>query len=127
MSIEREKRVIAEQGKMDALRARIRGVSFMKTAEVREYLNVSRHTLDAIPFEVLPWVPIGGGARPQRRYHPHDVAAYPARAHRWYRGQTEGREEEVLATMRREMEERDEELLEAAERARRVLLTGDPS
>lgn len=102
-----ETRLIAEQRKLDALKNRIRAVSYMKTADVRAHLNVSRAVLDAIPFEVLPWVPGAGKERVERRYHPADVAAYPARARRWFDSKRAARETEELAAMREELQERD--------------------
>lgn len=102
-----ERRLIAEQGKLDALRQRIVQTSYMKAAEVRAHLNISRSKLAEIPREVLPYVP-GSGKREHRVYNPADVAAYPARARRWRDGIAEGRESEVLEQMRRDLEERDD-------------------
>lgn len=106
-----EHRLIAEQKKIDALRERIRQTVYMKAPEVRAHLNMSRATLSEIPAEVLPWVPGAGNARIERRYHPADVAAYPARARRWRDGIAEGRETEVLTAMREELAERDARLI----------------
>ena len=66
---------------------------------------MSRDSLDSVPFEVLPWVPGNGEKKIVRRYHPADVAAYPARARRW-------RDDPgALASMREELKERDERLI----------------
>ena len=109
-----ERRLIADQRKIETLRERIVQVSYLKASEVRRHLHMSRPTLDAIPAEVLPWVPGNGGARIERRYHPSDVAAYPARARRWRDGIQAGKEAEVLAAMREELAERDRGLIEDA-------------
>jgi hypothetical protein len=108
MASDAERRLLAEQKKLDALRERIVGVTYMKAPEVRRHLN--RTDLDTIPPEVLPWVP-SPGKRVERRYHPADVAAYPARARRWHDARTAGREAEVLEEMRRELEERDRQMI----------------
>lgn len=106
-----ERTLIAEQGKLAALRERIRQTTYMTAAEVRKHLHMSRDSLDVIPFEVLPWVPGNGGKRVVRRYHPADVAAYPARARRWRAAMTKGTVVETLAAMRAELEERDAKLI----------------
>lgn len=109
-----EKRLLAEQKKLDALRQRIRETSYLKASEVRQHLNMGRATLTAIPREVLPWVPGNGEKRTERRYHPADVAAYPARARRWWDAQDGGREAEVLEEMRAELLARDRAAIEGA-------------
>jgi len=101
----REQEIIAEQRKIQALRERVRAVSHMTTGEVRAHLHMSRATLYDIPAEVLPWAPTPGG---DRRYHPADVAAYPAKARRWSAAKEKGREVEVLQAFRAEIEERDQ-------------------
>lgn len=106
-----ERRMLAEQRKLDALRQRIVQTSYLKASQVRVHLNMSRATLSAVPREVLPWVPGNGHERSERRYHPSDVAAYPARARRWWDAQAGGTEAEVLATMRAELDERDQSLI----------------
>lgn len=106
-----EHRLIAEQKKIDALRERIRQTAYMKATEVRAHLNMSRTKLGEIPREVLPWVPGSGAERVERRYHPADVAAYPARARRWRDAVAAGREDEVLAAMRDELADRDARLI----------------
>jgi hypothetical protein len=114
MSQETERRLSAEQKKLDALRTRIVQVTYLKGPEVRRHLNMSRATLEQIPMAVLPWVPGQGVRRVERRYNPADVAAYPARARRWRDAQARGVEEEVLAAMQQELEERDRALIEDA-------------
>jgi hypothetical protein len=109
-----ERCLLAEQAKLNALRERIQATTYMKAPAVRAHLNMSRASLHAVPGEVLPWVPGLGRERVERRYHPSDVAAYPARARRWRRGKDEGQEAEVLEEMRRELEERDAALIGAA-------------
>lgn len=109
-----ERRLLAEQGKIDALRERIVATSYLKAPEVRRHLHMSRSTLDAIPTEVLPWIPGNGSARVERRYHPSDVAAYPARARRWRDGIVAGCEADVLAEMAAELAERDRALISEA-------------
>ena len=106
-----ERRLIAEQGKIAALRDLIRQTAYMKASEVRAHLNMSRSTLAEIPAEVLPWVPGAGSERVERRYHPADVAAYPARARRWQEAKAADREAEVLEKMRSELVERDSSLI----------------
>ncbi len=109
-----ERRLLAEQGKLAALRERIQKTTYLKSAEVRAHLQMSRATLEALPFPVLPYVPGTGTVRVERRYHPADVAAYPARARRWRDAVAEGRGEEVLEEMQREIEERDRALMDEA-------------
>ncbi len=99
-----ERDIIAEQGKLLALRERVRAVAYMTTGEVRAHLHMGRATLYGIPSEVLPWAPTPGG---ERRYHPADVAAYPAKARRWARAKEVGREAETLTAFAAELEERD--------------------
>lgn len=99
-----EQDVIAEQGKLQALRERVRAVAYMTTGEVRAHLHMSRATLYDVPREVLPWAPTPGG---ERRYHPADVAAYPAKARRWTLAKERGEEARVLEGFREELEERD--------------------
>lgn len=106
-----EKALIAEAGKIAALRERIRQTSYLTATEVRKHLHMSRDSLDGVPFEVLPWVPGNGEKNVVRRYHPADVAAYPARARRWRDAMTNGRAREELAAMREELRERDERLI----------------
>lgn len=106
-----EKRIIAEGKKLDALRERIRATKYLTASEVREHLHMSRDSLDSVPFEVLPWVPGNGAARVVRRYHPADVAAYPARARRWRDGIDAGAEAETLKEMRDNIEARDARLI----------------
>lgn len=102
------KRMLAEQRKMDALRDLIEQTSYMKASAVRKHLNMSRATLAGIPREVLPWVPGSPSERGvERRYHPADVAAYPARARRWNDAVSKGTEVDVLEAMRAELAERD--------------------
>lgn len=102
-----EKRIIAEGRKLAALRERIQQTTYMTATAVRAHLNMSRASLDAIPAPVLPWVPGNGRTNVVRRYHPADVAAYPARARRWRNAIVCGTEDECLAAMRSELEERD--------------------
>lgn len=109
-----EQRLLAEQRKLDAVRARIVATTYLKAAEVRRHLHMGRGTLEAIPAEVLPWTPGAGSARVERRYHPSDVAAYPARARRWRAAIDARQEAETLAAMRAELEERDRALIAAA-------------
>ena len=109
-----ERRLLAEQKKIDALHERIVQVSYMTSAEVRRHLHMGKDMLASIPAAVLPWVPGNGAARIERRYHPSDVAAYPARARRWRRAIEEGREAEELAAMEGELAERDRALIEDA-------------
>lgn len=106
-----EKRIIAEAGKIDRLRAYIVQTAYLKASEVRAHLHMSRATLAAIPREVLPWVAGSGKERSERRYHPADVAAYPARARRWKDAAAQGREAEMLEEMRNELDERDARLI----------------
>jgi hypothetical protein len=106
-----ERRVLAEQRKLEALRERIRETRYLRTREVLDHLQLSRATLYAVPREVLPWAP-GPGA--SRRYHPADVAAYPARARRWKDARERGTEAEVLEEMRAELATRDERLTREA-------------
>lgn len=109
-----ERRLLAERGKLDALRERLVQTRYLTTAEVARHLNVSRRTLYTIPTPVLPWVPIHAGQRITRRYHPADVAAYPGRAHRWHRALLQHREAEELAAMEAEREARHAELIAEA-------------
>lgn len=106
-----ERRLIAEQGKLDALRQRIVSTTYMKASEVRAHLNMSRHTLYALPLEVLPFVASEGG---ERRYNPADVAAYPARARRLADAKKRGDEDAALATLRADLERQDTEAIERA-------------
>lgn len=106
-----ERRLIAERGKIAALRDLIRQTAYMKASEVRAHLNMSRSTLAEIPAAVLPWVPGAGSERVERRYHPADVAAYPARARRWQDAKAKGSEAETLERMRAELALRDETLI----------------
>lgn len=106
-----EKQMIAEAGKIRELRSRIVQTAYLTATQVCEHLHISRPTLDGIPMEVLPWVPGPGSARVHRRYHPADVAAYPARARRWKVAQETGREAEVLEKMRADLEQRDRQAI----------------
>lgn len=108
-----ERRLIAEQGKLDALRQRIEQTSYMKAGDVRKHLNISRSKLAEIPREVLPYVP-GQGVREHRTYHPADVAAYPARARRWRDAIAAGTESDVLEQMEIEIRERDDAMIRDA-------------
>lgn len=109
-----EKKLIAEQRKLSAMRERIREVAYLKASEVRTHLNLSPHALDEIPFAVLPYAPGNGKLRVVRRYHPADVEAYPARARRWRAAIVKEAEAEVLAAMGAEIQERDARLIESA-------------
>ncbi|CAN5635969.1 hypothetical protein BH23GEM7_BH23GEM7_27290 [soil metagenome] len=109
-----ERRLLAEQSKLQALRQRIRETAYMKSSEVRAHLQMSRATLEALPFPVLPYVPGTGTVRVERRYHPRDVAAFPARARRWRNAVERGKGDEVLEQMQREIEERDQSLMDEA-------------
>lgn len=109
-----EKRIIAEGKKLDALRERIRATKYLTATEVREHLHMSRDTLDGIPAAVLPWVPGNGLLKVVRRYHPADVAAYPARARRWREAIEKGAEAGVLEEMYAELAARDAKLIEEA-------------
>lgn len=106
-----EKRLIEEARKIAALRERIQATTYLTASEVRTHLHMSRDSLDVIPFEVLPWFPGNGQKRVVRRYHPADVAAYPARARRWRDAIDAGKEAEVLREMKQELDERDERLM----------------
>lgn len=108
-----ERRLIAEQGKLDALRQRIVQTSYMKAGDVRAHLNISRSKLAEIPREVLPYVP-GQGEREHRTYHPADVAAYPARARRWRDAIAAGSEAEALEAMAGDLQERDDAMIRDA-------------
>jgi hypothetical protein len=103
-----ERRLIAEQGKLDALRDRIVHTTYLKASEVRAHLNMSRHTLYALPPEVLPYVASESG---ERRYNPADVNAYPARARRLAEAKDR---DAVLRSMRADLERRDAEAIERA-------------
>lgn len=94
-----EKRLVAEQRKLQALRERIQQTTYMKASEVRAHLHMGRHVLYALPMEVLPYIPSESG---ERRYNPADVAAYPARSRRWRDGG-----DEALKEMGEELAERD--------------------
>lgn len=109
-----EKRLIAEQRKLSAMRERIREVAYLKASEVREHLNLSSHALDEIPFAVLPFAPGNGKERVTRRYHPADVEAYPARARRWRNAIVKKMEDKVLAEMEQEIAEQDAKAIGAA-------------
>lgn len=109
-----ERRLIAEAKKLQAVRERIRATAYLTATEVRRHLSMSRNSLDDVPFPVLPWVPGNGREKVVRRYHPADVAAYPARARRWREAIDADREAEVLAEMRAELEERDRRTIEDA-------------
>ena len=109
-----ERRLLAEQKKIDSLRERIVQVSYLTSAEVRRHLHMGKEMLASIPAAVLPWVPGNGTARVERRYHPSDVAAYPARARRWRKAMEDGREQAELVLMQEELAERDRALIEEA-------------
>lgn len=109
-----EKRMIVEARKIAALRERIRDTKYLTATEVREHLHMSRDGLDDVPPEVLPYAPGNGKLKVVRRYHPADVAAYPARARRWREAITQGREVAVLSEMRAELEARDARLIAEA-------------
>ena len=110
-----EKRLIAEGRKIAALRERIQATTYMTASEVKRHLHMSRDTLEAIPAAVLPWVPGNASAvRVMRRYHPADVAAYPARARRWKDAVDAGRGPAELATMAAEIRARDERMVAEA-------------
>lgn len=117
---DREKQLIREGRKIAALSERIQQTAYMTSPEVRKHLRLSRSTLEGIPPEVLPFVPGNGKERVFRRYHPADVAAYPARARRWRKALEEDIESLVLAEMRRELEEVDRVAVQFAINAARV-------
>jgi len=119
--IEAQERLLLNQRALDALKARIRNESYLDVKTVASRLNVTRAIVEALPMEVLPYVPYGTGSRVYRRYHPADVLAADARIRGWERAKREGKgaDKRYLATLRAELDAQDEAAIELARSMKR--------
>lgn len=114
-----QERLLLQQRAVDALKQRIEAESYLDIHAVMSRLGVKRATVEALPMEILPYVPHGTGSRIYRRYHPADVLAADAKIRRWTEAKRRGKGDEYLAKLRAELEAIDEQAIAFANETRR--------
>jgi hypothetical protein len=114
-------RLVLTQRAIEALKARIAADSYVDIRGVMARLGYSRAIIEAIPMEILPYVPFGRGSRVYRRYHPADVAACDARLRAWERAKQRGQGTAYLERLGAELAAQDQATIRVAVESRQAV------
>jgi len=89
----------------------------IQISDVATFWGVSRTSVEALPFEILPYVNVTpASSRVSRRYNPAEVRAAGVRLHRWKAAIAQGQGEKYLRQLRQERETHEKNLLMAVQK-----------